>query len=225
MLSTSSSGRTSTSCSPVVVVHEGGELRREEASSDSVLGKDDRHRAAVHRECGGDLRADEAAADDGHPDSLARELVQAAVVVDRAVVDDALAVVCRKAARGSARRQQQALVGVRLARVVRDRPLGEVRRRDRQARVEVDVEVGRPSPDGALFLPLPERLRQRRARIGRMRLRGEETDRAVRVVVADPTCRRVGRHAAPDDQVPVGRHPPRILDHVALSHAVECRPA
>ena len=58
----------------VVVVDECREVCGEETCADPVVREDDRHVASVRRESGRDLRADEAAADHGHPQPVAGEL-------------------------------------------------------------------------------------------------------------------------------------------------------
>src|SRR6185312_13279139 len=77
--------------------------------------------------------------------------------------------------------------------------------------MEIDAQVGGAAPDRGLVLALPERLRERRAAVRRLRLLADEADRAAGVMVADAAGGRVTRHPAADNQVPVVSHclPPR----------------
>ena len=73
---------------PVVVGDERGQVGREDARTDARLRKDHRHRAAVHRQRGRDLGADEAPADHDEACSCSGARPKATVVVERSVVDD-----------------------------------------------------------------------------------------------------------------------------------------
>jgi hypothetical protein len=100
---------------------------------------------------------------------------------------------------------------MRRARVVRRGSRVEVERDDAAARVHLDAEIRRPAKDAALLLAGPQALGERRARVRIMGLEAIIAIRSVRVVIADPATRGVTGHAASDDEVPVGRHPPAIV--------------
>jgi hypothetical protein len=198
----------------VVAVDELRKLGREDLRADAGVRKEERDVAAVHVERGAELRADEPASDDRRPSPLVRERAKPAVVVERAVVDDAL-VPLGNPARRSAGCEQEPLEGVGRAGCIGRRSLLQIERRDRIARVEVDAELGRPAPDGVLGLSLPEPFRQRRAGVRLVRVLAEEPDRALLVVLADSLACSVGGHSATDDQVPVIRQ----LQVIVTRHA------
>ena len=180
--------------------------------ADPGLGHDQRHLAARRVERRRDLGADEASADHDERRALPGQRAQAAVVGELAEVDDVVAGVARKPPRAAAGREQKPFVAVGLALVV-GRPAGsQVERDDAPPEVQIDAELGGPAPDRALVLPLPEPLRERRTAVGRVGLLADEADRAVGVVIANPAARRVGGHAAADDQIPVVGHDPMLID-------------
>ena len=94
---------------PVVVVDRRRELRGEQPRPDPGIGEDHRHRAAVQRERGRDLRADEATAHDGSAYAVTGDLPESPVVVERPVVDDVCTgrrpavAECRRSRAGSSR--------------------------------------------------------------------------------------------------------------------------
>src|SRR5581483_6365837 len=97
----------------VVVVQRRRQLRREEACADTRLREDDRHPAVVERARGGDLGADEAAADNTDATAATGECPQTAIVVEGAEVD-CLVTAEGQSPRPPAGRQQQPLVAVAL---------------------------------------------------------------------------------------------------------------
>jgi hypothetical protein len=171
-----------------------------------VVGKDHGHVAPVRGERGCKLGADEAATDHGGADSVAGETAQAPVVVERPVVDDAAVVVGRQAPRRAARREQDVLVRVRVARVVGCRARAEIELDDASSVMDLDIEIGRAAPHGALLLAGPECLRQRRAGVRVVLLGREHRDRPLGIVMADPAARRVTRHPPADNQVAIRHH-------------------
>ena len=102
---------------PVVGVEELHQVGGEHPVAHARAGGDQGHGLAVHRQRGSDFGADEAAADDHRPLALARGRAQAAVVVQGAKVDDAVAAK-RQAAGRAAGRQQQLAIRVDAALVV-----------------------------------------------------------------------------------------------------------
>ena len=185
--------------SAVLLRDEGGERRRQNARGDPVLREHHRHPAAVRRERGRDLRADEAAADHDGARALVYPGSHRPVVVERAVVDDAVGAGDR--ARAAACGEQELLPGVLLARVVRRTTPAEVERDDASPEPQVGAGVLRAPPDLRLVRTGPEALRERRPRVRRMLLGADEDDRAVRVVLPDPLDGGVAGHAAADDQI------------------------
>src|SRR2546422_1100795 len=62
------------------------------------------------------------------------------------------------------------------------------------------------SPNCVLRLPFPEALGQGRPIVGLMSLGADDGEGAVGVQFANPVGRRVGGHAATDDEIPVAIH-------------------
>src|SRR5205085_9733043 len=129
---------------------------------------------AVRLQRRGDLGADEPAADDEDARALRGGLTQPPVVVERPEVDRVRVVESPWLAAGG---EQQPLVLVLLALVVRGPVRVQVERDDAPAERQFDAERLGAAPDRALVLALPERLRQRWAAIGRMTLGADEPDR------------------------------------------------
>ena len=163
----------------VVVVDERRELCGEETCADPVVREDDGHVASVRRERGGDLGADEPAADHGDADSVAGE-ARAAAGSRRASGSrrrrrrrpTAGVAACHRSRAGPSRTSASSPVSsVAVARI-------EVERDDASAGVDLDAELGRPAEHGALLLAAPQRLRQRRAGVRARVLRREHPDRA-----------------------------------------------
>ena len=190
-----------------VEVRDGlGQVGGEEPRADPLLGKGERHLPPVRAQGRGELGADEPAAEDDEAPAALGERAEAAVVAERAEVDDVVAVVAGQAPRAAAGREQEPLVAVGLAAIVGRASRGRVERDDAPPEVQVDAELRRPAPDGLLALSLPEPLRERRPAVGRVVLAADEADRAVGIVVADPAARGIGRHPPAHDQIPVVRH-------------------
>ena len=191
----------------LLAVVVGDELRErggEEAGADPVVGEEHGHVRAARLQRRRDLGADEAAAHDDEPPVVAGEPAKALVVVEGAEVDRIVEAV--DLTRLAARRQQDALVAVFVALVVGRGAAVEVERDDPAAGVQLGPELLRPAPDRALVLALPERFRERRPIVGRVRLGADEPDRAVGVVLADPAAGGIAGHASSDDQVAVRAH-------------------
>src|ERR687897_2817777 len=71
----------------VGVGDKAGQVAGEEAVADGVAGEEVDHLLPVRGQGGGDLRADEPAADDGEPIAVVGERAQASVVIERAEGD------------------------------------------------------------------------------------------------------------------------------------------
>ena len=186
----------------VIVGDERGQIGRKDASADPWIRKDHRHRAAVHRERRGDLRADEPASDHEESRVARSKPAESPVVVEGSEVDHLVAAV-GQTARRSAGREQEALVAVGIALVVGRLMSREVERDDRAPELELDAEVGGATPDRVFVVAFPERFRQRRASVGREGLVADNTNRPVGIAFADALAGGVGGQAAADDQVPV----------------------
>ena len=192
----------------VLLRDEVGERRRQNACGDPVLREHHRHVTAVRRERGRDLRADEAAPDHDGARALAPQRPHGPVVVERAVVDDAVG--AGDHARPAACGEQELVPGVRLARVVGRAMPTEVERDDAAPEPEVGARALRASPDLRLVGTGPEALRERRPRVRRMLFGADDDDRAVRVVLPDSLDGGVAGHAAADDQIARRVHVSRL---------------
>ena len=141
---------------------------------------------------------------------------QVPIVVERPEVDD-VARFPGQLPRNAPRGEEQLLVRVRLACVVRRGSRVEVEGDDATTRVHVDAELGRPAEDRRLLLAAPQPLREWRPHVRLVRLRSEHADRSVRVVVANSSARGISRHPAADDQVPIRGHLAPILAAVGYA--------
>jgi hypothetical protein len=190
---------------PEVVGHEAGEPRGEEPGAQVLLREDHGDVPPDEGQRRGELAADEPAAHDNEPASHFGQGAQPAVVFHGAEVDDALGGP-GEYPRASARGEEEAPVGVGLAAVVPNRVLFAVQRHHPPAQVEVGLLGRRRPPDLLLGSARPESLAQGRAVVGGLLLSPHQSDRSVRVDLADAANGRVGGHAAADDQVVVRAH-------------------
>src|SRR5690606_16987101 len=197
----------------VVPVQEARELGREEAAADAVLGEQHDDLLPDHGERGGDLGADEPAADHREPLAPLRPAPQPAVVFEGAIVEHAVRIageLPRRAAGG----QQSLPEAVDFAGVVAAFLGDRVQRHGGAAEPQLDAALIRAAPYALERLALPQRLGERRPVVGRVRLGGDDADGAVGVHLADPGGRRVRGHPAADDEVLVGRHGARLRSSV-----------
>ena len=185
--------------SAVLLGHIGGQLRRQKARCDASLREDHGHPAAVRRQRRRELRANEAAADDDRGRALACPCSHRPVIVERPEVDNPLG--ARNGARPAASREHELLPAVHLASVVRRQVAIEVERDDATAQPKHRARLFRSAPDLRLVRSRPQTLRERRPRVGRMRLGADEHDRPVRVVLPDSFDGGVAGHPAAHDQV------------------------
>ena len=184
----------------------------EGAPADPGLGEDHRHLASLRAQRGGDLGADEAAADHGKARPAVGECANSAVVVERAVIDD-VRLVAAEAARRSTGGEDHALVAVCLTGVV-DRVVAlGIERDDLPAEVEIDAALPRVAPDLRFVASFPEALRQRRTLVGGVLLLADEHDRAVAVDLTDALADGVAGHAAADHEIAI----------FAQRHLLDCR--
>src|SRR5207237_4909690 len=158
------------------------------------------HVASLHPERRGDFAPDEAAADHAEAHALARERAQPAVVVERAVIDD-LVRLERQLSRHPAGGEQQLCEAVFRAPVVRRLVRPRIDRRDPTAQVQLGPRGGRLAPDLLLGLALPERFRERRSVVRRVRLGADHADRAGGIGLVGGLGGGIGGHAAADDQI------------------------
>ena len=103
----------------IIIVEERGQVGREHASADALLGKDHDDLPAVHGQRGGDFGADESAADDRESLLLLGQLAKGLVIVQGAEVE------VRRSRRGQATGraaggQEQLAVGIDRALIVGD---------------------------------------------------------------------------------------------------------
>src|SRR3989454_9125894 len=171
----------------------------------TTLFRSHRDVALLHPQRGGDLAADEPAADHREAHALARERAQAAVIVQGAEIDDLVGLE-RQAPRDAARGEEQLLVPIHRAPVVRHTARPGIERRDPPPQVQRRARRGRLPPDLLFGLALPEGLRERRPVVGRMRLGADQADRAHGVGLVEGLRRGVGGHATADNEVSVVGH-------------------
>jgi hypothetical protein len=103
---------------PVEIVQKGGQVGREHPAPDSFVGEDHRDLLAVHRQCGGNLGANESATNHSESRALFRESPEAFVIGQHAKVNNMIAAE-RQSFRHAAGREQQFVEGVDSALVVR----------------------------------------------------------------------------------------------------------
>ena len=127
------------------------------------------HILPIHRQCRSDLRADEPAADDREALALFGQRAQPLIIVERAIVDHVIAAP-GEAPWGAAGRQEQLVKGVDRSLVIRHAFVRRIKRLGRSPQVEIDALRCDIDPDALQRLAFPERLRERRALIGWVRV-------------------------------------------------------
>ena len=187
---------------PVVVVEERGQVGRKEAAADAGFGEDHHDLFAVHGQGCRDLRADKPTADHGEALPACRLLTQALVVLDRAVVVDPMAA-DRKTAGRHAGREQQLVEAVLGSPVVDDALVLKIEHAAGAAEMEINPKLIRAQPHAVQRFALPELLGEGWSLVGRVRFGADQSDRSIRIDLANSAGGRIGRHTAADDEIGV----------------------
>ena len=192
---------------PVVVVEKTGQVGWKEAAADAGIGEDHDDLLPVHGQGCRDLRADESAADHGEALPTRCLLPQALVVLERAVVGDPMTA-HGKTPGCHAGREQQFVEAVLGSPVVDDALVVEIEQAAGAAEMNFNAKLVRAEPDAFQRFATPELLGEGRSLVGRVRFGANQTDRPVRIDLANAVGSGISSHTAADDEigVPVVNH-------------------